>query len=50
MVVKDTGTSVLIHRVETALVVLTREWPALGPQTISNARAARDNSGKRTPS
>jgi hypothetical protein len=46
MVVKDTGTSVLVHRVETALVVLTREWPALGPQTISNARAARDNSGK----
>jgi hypothetical protein len=49
-VVKDAGTSVLVHRVETALVVLTRKWPALGPQTISNARAARDNSGKRTPS
>jgi hypothetical protein len=47
---KDAGTSVLVHRVETALVVLTRKWLALGPQTISNARAARDNSGKRTPS
>jgi hypothetical protein len=33
-VVKDAGTSVLVHRVETALVVLPRNWPALGPQTI----------------
>jgi len=49
-VVKDAGTSVLVHRVETALVVRTQEWPAFGPQAISNARAARDNSGKRTPS
>jgi hypothetical protein len=49
-VVKDAGTSVLVHRIEAALVVRTRKWPALGPQTISNARAARDNSGKRTPS
>lgn len=49
-VVKDTGTSVLVHRVETALVVRTRRWPAAGPQTISNVRAPRDNSGKRTPS
>ena len=47
---QDAGTSVLVHRDETALVVRTRKWPALGPQTISNARAARDNSGKRTPS
>jgi hypothetical protein len=49
-VVKDAGTSVLVHRVETALVVRTREWPALGPQTMRNARSARDNSGNRTPS
>jgi hypothetical protein len=27
-VVQDAGISVLVHRVETALVVLTREWPA----------------------
>jgi hypothetical protein len=30
--------------------MFTRERPALGPQTISSARSARDNSGKRTPS
>ena len=46
---KDAGTSVLVHRVETALVVRTRKWPALGPQTISNARAARANSGNEPP-
>jgi hypothetical protein len=28
-VVKDAGTSVLVHRVETALVVRTQEWPQL---------------------
>jgi hypothetical protein len=49
-VVQDAGTSVLVHHVETALVMFTRERPALGPQTISSARSARDNSGKRTPS
>ena len=49
-VVQDAGTSVLVHRVETALVVRTRKWPVLGPQTISNTRTARDNCGKRTPS
>jgi hypothetical protein len=49
-VVKHADTSVLVHRVETALVVRTPEWPAVGPQTMSNPRAARDNSGKRTPS
>ena len=49
-VVKDAGTSVLVHRVETALVVRTREWPAFGPQTMRTVRAARDNSGNRTPS
>jgi hypothetical protein len=48
-VVKDAGTSVLVHRVETALVVRTQEWPAVGPQTISIARAARDNSGNEPP-
>jgi hypothetical protein len=49
-VVKHVDTSVLVHRVETALVVRTpgvaRSWPADDEQT----RAARDNSGKRTPS
>ena len=49
-VVTDADTSVVVHRVETALVVLTREcpgeWPALGPQTMSNARSAGDSSGK----
>jgi hypothetical protein len=50
-VVQDADTTgVLVHRVETALVVRTREWPAVGPQRMSNPRAARDNSGKRTPS
>jgi hypothetical protein len=49
-VVKDADASVLVQRVETALVLHTREWPALGPQTMSNARSARDNSGTRTPS
>jgi hypothetical protein len=46
-VVRDADTSVLVQRVESALVVRTREWPAFGPQTMSNARSARDNSGKR---
>jgi hypothetical protein len=41
-VVKDADTSVLVHRVETALVLHTREWPALGPQTMSNPRSARE--------
>jgi hypothetical protein len=49
-VVKDADTGVLVHHVETALVVFTRERPAVGPQTISNTRSARDTSGKRTPS
>jgi hypothetical protein len=49
-VVKDADTSVLVHRVESAPVVRTREWPALGPQTMSNPRSARDNSATRTPS
>jgi hypothetical protein len=48
-VVEDADTSVLVHRVETALVVRTlgaRVWPADDEQPQS----ARDNSGKRTPS
>jgi hypothetical protein len=49
-VVQDADTSVLVYRVETALVVFTRERPAVGPQTISNTRSAKDTSGKRTPS
>jgi hypothetical protein len=49
-VVQHADTSVLVHRVETALVVRTRQWPAVGPPMMSNARAARDNSGKRAPS
>jgi hypothetical protein len=49
-VVQDAGTSVLVHRVEMALVVRTLGGPAVGPPTRSNARAARDNSGKRAPS
>jgi hypothetical protein len=44
----DTG--MLVHRVQTALVVRTPEWPAVGPQTMSNDRSARDNSGKQMPS
>jgi hypothetical protein len=45
-VVQDVNTSVLVHRVETALVVRTPRGPAFGLQTMSNARTARDNSGK----
>jgi hypothetical protein len=49
-VVQDADTSVLVHRVETALVMrtpgLARGWSA----DDENARAARDNSGKRAPS
>jgi hypothetical protein len=49
-VVQHADTSVLVHRVEAALVVRTRQWPAVGPRMRSNARTARDNSGKGTPS
>jgi hypothetical protein len=49
-VVEHADTGILVHRVEAALVVRTLEWPAVGPQTMSNPRVARDNSGKRTPS
>jgi hypothetical protein len=45
-VVQGTNTGLLVHYVETALVVRAREWPAIGPQTMSNPRAARDTSGK----
>jgi hypothetical protein len=50
-VVQDADSSVLVHRVETALVVrtpgsLARVWPPV----MSNARAARDSNGKRAPS
>jgi hypothetical protein len=45
-VVRGAGASVLVHRVETALVVRTRQWPALGPPT-SHARSARDTRGNR---
>jgi hypothetical protein len=40
-VVKDADTGVLVHRVETALVVRIPGWPAFGPRTISNTRSAR---------
>jgi hypothetical protein len=49
-VVRDADTGVLVHRVETALVAVTRERPARGPQRVSNARSAADTSGKRTAS
>jgi hypothetical protein len=49
-VVQDADSSVLVHRVETALVVRPWEWPAVGPPMISNARAPRDSNGKRPPS
>jgi hypothetical protein len=45
-VLQEPDTSVLVHRVETALVVRFLAVARPGPQTISNARAARDNSGK----
>jgi hypothetical protein len=48
--VQDADTSVLVHRVETALVVRTLGGPAVGPPTRSNPRAARDSNGKRAPS
>ena len=48
--VQRADTSVLVHRVEMALVVRTPGAAAVGPQTRSNPRAAGDNSGKRTPS
>jgi hypothetical protein len=40
-VVGDADIGVLVHRVETALVVRAWEWPAPGPQTISNARGIK---------
>jgi hypothetical protein len=49
-VVEHADTGILVHRVEAALVVRTLEWPAVGPQMMSNPRVERDNSGKRTPS
>jgi hypothetical protein len=50
-VARHADSSVLVHRVETTLVVCAPwERPAVGPQTMSNPRAARDNSGKRTGS
>ena len=50
-VASHAATSVLVHRVETTLVVCTPwERPAVGPQMMSNPRAARDDSGKRTGS
>jgi hypothetical protein len=49
-VVQHANNSVRVHRLETALVLCTRTWPAFGPRTMSNARTARVNSGKRTPS
>jgi hypothetical protein len=35
-VVQDADTSVLVHRVEMALVVRTLGGPAVGPPTINN--------------
>jgi hypothetical protein len=50
-VASHADSSVLVHRVETTLVVCAPwERPAVGPQTISNPRAARDDSGRRTGS
>jgi hypothetical protein len=49
-VVQHTDTGVVVHRVETALVVRTLGGPAVGPQTRSSPWSARDNSGKRMPS
>jgi hypothetical protein len=46
-VARGAGTSVLVHRVEAALVVRTRERPALGPPTTSHARSAGTRSGNR---
>jgi hypothetical protein len=40
-VVKHADASVLVHRVETALVVRTPEWAAPGPQTVSNAPGSK---------
>jgi hypothetical protein len=40
-VVHEPDASALVHRVETALVVRAREWPAPGPQRMSNARGSK---------
>jgi hypothetical protein len=40
-VVHEPDASALVHHVETALVVRTREWPAPGPQRMSNARGSK---------
>jgi hypothetical protein len=40
-VVHEPDTSVLVHRVETALVVRARGWPAPGPQMVSNDRGSK---------
>jgi len=47
---QDADTSVLVHRVETALVVRTPEVARAWPQTIRTTRSVEDNSGKRTAS
>jgi hypothetical protein len=49
-VVRGAGTSVVVHRAETALVMRTRERPALGPPPTSHARSARDTGGNRPSS
>jgi len=48
-VVQHADTSVLVHRVETALVVRALGGPAVGPTDDKQPRAVRDNSGKRAP-
>ena len=45
-VLQEADASVLVHHLETALVVRTPAVARGWPQTMSNPRAARDNSGK----
>ena len=40
-VVHEPDTSALVHRVETALVVRARGWPAPGPQMVSYDRGSK---------
>jgi hypothetical protein len=49
-VVKGADTCVLVHRIETALVVRTPEVARVRPADDEQPWAARDNSGRRTPS
>jgi hypothetical protein len=44
------GLAMLLVGTAAAALAAIPEWPAVGPQTRSNPRSARGNSGKRTPS